>query len=126
VTAARVGVGWAIRSMNRVLAGLSIFVAFIPALAQLAKVEGVVVNGATGGAVAGAMLRLCEQPKSNKTMATGICTMAYSGHDGRFAFTKAKAGHFYLEGESNGYLRDYLVLNGRGGSDFDLHAGETR
>ena len=50
--------------------------------------------------------------------------MAVSDRDGRFIFSKARSGHFYLAGESDGYLRNMLVQNGEGGSEFDLHAGE--
>jgi hypothetical protein len=105
---------------------LLFFVTTIPASAQLAKVEGHAVNGANGQPIVGANIRLCEQPASSKTMAVGKCTMAVSDHDGRFIFPKARPGHFYLAGESEGYLRNFLVQNGEGRSEFDLHAGESR
>jgi hypothetical protein len=110
----------------RLLFLLLFFVTPFPASAQLARVEGRAVNGANGGPIAGASIRLCAQPVSGKTMAVGICTVAVSDHNGRFIFSKAKLGHFYLASEAKGYLKNYLVQNGKGGSDFDLHAGESR
>ena len=110
----------------RLLFLLLFFVTPFPASAQLARVEGRAVNGANGEPIAGVSIRLCEQPASKKVMAVGKCTMAVSDHDGRFIFSKARPGHFYLAGESEGYLRNMLVQNGEGGSEFDLHAGESR
>jgi hypothetical protein len=89
-------------------------------------VEGIAIDGANGEPIAGASIRLCAQPVSGKAMAVGICTVAVSDHNGRFIFSKAKPGHFYLAGEAEGYLKNYLVQNGKGGSDFDLHAGVSR
>jgi hypothetical protein len=98
----------------------------IAASAQSPRVEGIAINGANGEPIAGASIRLCAQPVSGKAMAVGICTVAVSDHNGRFIFSKAKPGHFYLAGEAEGYLKNYLVQNGKGGSDFDLHAGVSR
>ena len=111
-----------------ILAGthFALFLAtLLPASAQSARVEGIAVNGASGEPIAGANIQLCAQPASGK-MAVSICTTAIADRDGRFAFSNGKPGHFFLSGDSNGYLRNALVQNGNGGSDFDLHAGETR
>lgn len=106
-----------------ILAGINFVIA---ASAQSPRVEGIAIDGANGEPIAGASIRLCAQPVSGKAMAVGICTVAVSDHNGRFIFSKAKPGHFYLAGEAEGYLKNYLVQNGKGGSDFDLHAGESR
>jgi 5-hydroxyisourate hydrolase-like protein (transthyretin family) len=111
-----------------ILAGthLALFLAtLLPASAQSAKVEGIAVNGANGEPIAGANIQLCAQPANGK-MAVSICATAIADRDGRFAFSNSKPGHFYLAGDSLGYLRNTLVQNGKGGSDFDLHVGETR
>ena len=126
VNAARMQISWMILNAGKLLSVVSIFVAIYPVSAQQAKAEGVVVNGAIGGPVAGAKIRLCGLPGSKTSIAVGICTMAYSDNEGRFVFPKAKAGRFYLAGESVGYLSDYLVQNGKGGSEFELHVGEAR
>jgi hypothetical protein len=103
------------------------FLAAVPhTLTQAARVEGIAVNGANGEPIAGAKIRLCAQPPDAKAMAVCICTSAVSDHDGRFIFSKAKPGHFYLDGKAEGYLRNALVQNGRGESEFDLHPGESR
>jgi hypothetical protein len=94
--------------------------------AQLATVEGVAANGANGKGVAGAKISLCYQPESKTMMAVGICSISYSNADGRYSFSKVKAGRFYLASEAKGYLKDQLVQDGRGGSLFDLHDRETR
>jgi hypothetical protein len=119
-------ISWMTLSPGKLLSVVSLFFAIYPVSAQPAKVEGGVVNGALGGPVSGAKIRLCALPESKTSTAVGICTMAYSDIEGRFVFSKAKAGRFYLAGESAGYLSDNLVQNGRGSSDFELHAGETR
>ena len=106
-----------------ILAGINFVIA---ASAQSSRVEGIAINGANGGPIADAGIRLCAQPVSRKAMAVGICTVAASDHNGRFIFSKAKPGHFYLAGEAEGYLKNFLVQNGKGGSDFDLHAGVSR
>lgn len=105
---------------------LLFLVAVIPVAGQQAKVEGIAVNGANGEPIAGAKIRLCAQPPGAKAMAVSICTLAVSDHDGHFVFSKAEPGHFYLDGEAEGYLRNALVQNGHGESEFDLHAGESR
>jgi hypothetical protein len=106
-----------------ILAGINFVIA---ASAQSPRVEGIAINGANGEPIAGTSIRLCAQPVSGKAMAVGICKVAVSDHNGQFIFLKAKPGHFYLAGEAKGYLKNYLVQNGKGGSDFDLHAGESR
>lgn len=111
----------------RMFLAFLLFLAAVPrASTQVARVEGIAVNGANGEPIAGAKIRLCAQPPGAKAMAVGICTSAVSDHDGRFIFSKAEPGHFYLDGEAEGYLRNALVQNGHGESGFDLHAGESR
>ena len=39
---------------------------------------------------------------------------------------KPSPGTSTLQAKPKGYLKNYLVQNGKGGSDFDLHAGESR
>lgn len=105
---------------------LLFLIAVSPVSGQQAKIEGIAVNGANGEPIAGANIRLCAQPVGAKAIAVSICTSATSDHDGRFIFSKAKPGHFYLAGEAKGYLRNALVQNGHGESEFDLHTGESR
>jgi len=127
VNAARVQVGRTILYAGSLLAAVSLLNAVYPASAQSsAKAVGVVVNGATGGPVAGAKIRLCGMPMSKMSTAIGICTMASSNHEGQFIFSNARPGRFYLAGEALGYLEDHLVQDGRGGDDFVLHPGESR
>jgi len=97
-----------------------------PAIAQSARVEGIAVNGATGEPIVGVEIRLGERPDKSNDKVMGPFVRTVTGQDGRFVFNDARASHYFLYSDAVGYLRNYLVQNGRGGSEFDLHAGETR
>jgi hypothetical protein len=61
---------------DQFLASLLFFAALLPASAQLAGVEGIAVNGASGEPTAGANIRPCEQPASKNIV--GRCAAAFS------------------------------------------------
>lgn len=93
------------------------------AFAQSARVEGITSNAATGGPIHGAEVDLCEAPHSK---ALGRCFLANTGQNGEFVFAGLPAGHYYVKGESPGFLSDYIVLDGRGSVEFDLATEGTR
>jgi hypothetical protein len=86
-------------------------------------VSGVVFNKATGEPIQNASVSLCRVPAGR-----GVppCTSTMSGPEGRFAFRSRLPGRYFVQSDTSGYLHDVLVLDGRGGREFDLPPGAER
>jgi len=94
-----------------------------PALAQLAKVEGRVCDAAAETAIGHAKVYLCGA-SDHKTIPR--CAMTTADGAGRFAFAERQPGRYHVRVEADGYLSDFLIQDGRGTAEFDLHGGDRK
>ena len=63
----------------------------------------------------------CQREKRSRSVLRRL-----SGSEGRFVFRGRFPGRYYMKADASGYLHDFLVLAGRGGSEFDLAPGTER
>jgi 5-hydroxyisourate hydrolase-like protein (transthyretin family) len=87
------------------------------------SVSGVVLDAATGAPIPNAIASLCAYGLHDSEIA--ICREVKADQQGRFLFSRQKAGRYYLSFQAEGYLKDSLRNTGRGGSNFVVHDGGT-
>ncbi|MGO9272704.1 MAG: carboxypeptidase regulatory-like domain-containing protein [Terriglobia bacterium] len=91
---------------------------------QFATLQGVLLSAATGRPIPGAKV-LLERPPAHGYGVPLVHTTV-TDEEGRFVVKDYSPGRYSLRSRADGYLEDFLVLDGNGSVEFDLRQGENR